>query len=226
MSATHPCFAFAPYRLSGVVYGVLLNDAVEVAALGDALHQPPYKAPPQAPVLQLKPRNTVAGEGDSIVVPVGVDALSIGATLGIVIGRTACRVAVAQALDFISGYTLVNDVSVPVPNHYRPSVRLRARDGFCPIGSMVVPAREVADADALAVVVHIDGHVAQRSSTAGRIRPVAQLLADVTEFMTLRPGDLLLLGAAANAPLARAGQMVSIQIDGLGRLTNHLVAAS
>jgi 5-oxopent-3-ene-1,2,5-tricarboxylate decarboxylase/2-hydroxyhepta-2,4-diene-1,7-dioate isomerase len=70
----------------------------------------------------------------------------------------------------------------------------------------------------------VDGRIVQTGSTGERVRGVAQLLADVTAFMTLQPGDLLMLGAAADAPRARAGQAVAITIEGIGTLHNHLVA--
>lgn len=215
---------FAPFRLSGVVVAALLNHAPLLAALGDAVNQPPHKAPPREPVLAIKPRHTLAADGDAIVVPAGFAALEIGASLGIVIGRTACRVARAAALGVVAGYTIVNDVSVPVPNHYRPAVRFKARDGFCPIGPRGVPASSVSDPDALVVRVRIDGELVHTTDTGDRIRGVAQLIAGVSDFMTLQPGDLLLLGVAAGAPQARAGQRVTIEIDGLGTLHNHLVA--
>lgn len=221
-------FDVPPYRLSGVVYGALLNHAPQLAALGDALNQPPYKAAPREPVLAVKPRNTLAVSGDAVLVPAGADALEIGASLGIVIGRTACRLAAASALEYVAGYTIVNDISMPQPEHqpahYRPAVRFKARDGFCPIGPRVVPAQQVVDPDALAVEVRVDGQLVQRSSTGQRVRGVAQLLADVTAFMTLQPGDLLMLGVAADAPRARAGQAVAISIEGLGTLHNRLRA--
>ncbi len=167
-------------------------------------------------MLAIKPRNTLAGDGDAIVVPDGVAALELGASLGIVIGRTACRVPRASALEFIAGYTIVNDVSIPVPSHYRPSVRFKARDGFCPIGPQAVPAARIDNPDALAVRVLVDDELVHRTTTGDRIRGVAQLIADVTEFMTLQPGDLLMLGAAAGAPRARAGQRVAIEIRRAG----------
>ena len=123
----------------------------------------------------------------------------------------------------MAGYVIVNDVSVPHASYYRPSLRFKARDGFCPIGPFV--ARDaVGSPDALQVQVEIDGRVVHRSSTAGLIRPAARLLAEVSEFMTLSPGDVLMVGVAAGAPRARAGQGVSILIDGMGRLDNMLVA--
>jgi 5-oxopent-3-ene-1,2,5-tricarboxylate decarboxylase/2-hydroxyhepta-2,4-diene-1,7-dioate isomerase len=82
----------------------------------------------------------------------------------------------------------------------------------------------VRDPDDLTIEVAIDGAARQRSSARDLVRPVARLIADVTEFMTLAPGDVLLVGVPANAPLARAGQRVTVRIDGVGVLANTLVA--
>lgn len=226
MHPTALSFGFAPYRLSGTVYGVLLNHAAALAALGGAVNEPPYKAPPKAPVLYVKPRNTLAASGSLTEVPAGVDALQIGANLGVVIGHAACRVAERDALSFVAGYVIVNDLSVPHDSFYRPSVRHKARDGSCVIGPAVVPRDRVRDADALALRVFVDGELVQRADTGERIRPLVRLLADVTDFMTLAAGDILLLGTSAAAPTARAGQSVAIEIDGLGRLEHVLVAGA
>ena len=210
--------------VAGAVYGTLLNDRAALAALGEAAGKPPYKAPPNAPVLYAKPRNTRSAYGWPIVVPDGVPSLAMGACLGVVIGRTACRVRADDALGFVAGYTVGNDVSVPHDSFYRPMVRYRCRDGFCPIGPWVIARRHVADPDALAIRVEIDGAVRQRATTGTFVRTVARLLADVTEFMTLAPGDVLLTGVPADAPLAHAGQRVAVTIDGVGTLMNTLVA--
>lgn len=207
----------------GTVYGTLLNHRDALAALGNAVHEPPYKAAPKAPILYIKPRNTWIDAGEAIVVPAGVDALEIGATLGLVIGRPACRVDESDALSFVAGYVIVNDVSVPHESYYRPSLRFKARDTFCPIGPFV--ARDaIGSPDALGIVVAIDGETVQRASTAGLIRSAAQLIAEVSDFMTLAPGDVLSVGVPAGAPRARAGQRVSIAINGLGRLDNPLIS--
>lgn len=207
----------------GTVYGVLLNHRGALAALGDAVHAPPYKAPPKAPVLYIKPRNTWIGPGDAIVVPAGIDELEVGATLGLVIGRAACRVAGDQALAHVRGYVIVNDVSVPHPSFYRPSLRYKARDTFCSIGP-VVPKTAIGSPDALDIEVSIDGAVVHHWRTRDLLRPAAKLLADVTDFMTLTPGDVLMIGVGAGAPRARAGQRVSIAVAGIGRLDNPLTA--
>lgn len=207
----------------GTVYGTLLNHRDALAALGEQVHAAPYKAPPKAPILYIKPRNTWAQTGDAVVVPADAPELEMGATLGLVIGRTACRVSAADALGFVAGYVVMNDISVPHAAVYRPSMRFKCRDGFCPMGPVVV-ANDAIDPDNLVITVALDGEVVHRSSTAGLIRPVAQLLADVTEFMTLHPGDVLAVGVAAGAPRARAGQRVRITIEGVGELEHTLVA--
>jgi len=207
----------------GTVYGTLLNHRDALAALGNAVNEPPYKAAPKAPILYIKPRNTWIDPGDAIVVPADVPELEIGATLGLVIGRPTCRVSEADAMGSVSGYVIVNDASVPHASYYRPSLRFKARDTFCPIGPFV--ARDaVGSPDALGIVVSIDGETVQRASTAGLIRSAARLIAEVSEFMTLAPGDVLSVGVAAGAPRARAGQRVRIAIDGLGWLENPLIA--
>lgn len=217
--------AFLP-PTRGTVYGTLLNHHDALAALGEQVNAAPYKAPPKAPILYIKPRNTVVGHRVPVVVPADATELEMGATLGVVIGRTASHVPEAQALQVVAGYTIVNDISVPHASVYRPSMRFKCHDGFCPMGPAVVARALMPDPDALDISVAIDGQTVQRSSTAGLIRPLARLIADVTEFMTLYPGDVLTVGVAAGAPRARVGQTVTIGIDGLGRLENTLVAES
>jgi 5-oxopent-3-ene-1,2,5-tricarboxylate decarboxylase/2-hydroxyhepta-2,4-diene-1,7-dioate isomerase len=212
-------FDVPPYRLSGAVYGALLNHRSALAALGDAASRPPYNAPPAAPVLYIKPRNTLAPPGSVVRIPAGVPELEVGACVGLVIGRTACRVAESRALDHVAGYLIVADVSVPHASYHRPSIRFKARDGYCPLGPAVTARAAVANPDALTIRTHLDGALVQTASTADLIRPAARLLADVTEFMTLAPGDVLALGAAAPAPRVRSGQTLRIEIDGLNSLS-------
>ena len=220
----HSAFDFSPFTLSGVVYGTLLNHEAAIAALGDTVNHPPYKAPAKAPVLYVKPRNTHAGHGDAITVPADTQELEVGAALGIVIGRTASRLTEEDALNYVAGYTIVNDISVPHDSFYRPSIRFKARDGFCPIGPVVVPRNDIANPDKLKVNVYINDTLAHSTTTGERKRSVARLLADVTDFMTLSPGDILMLGVSAGAPRATAGQRVRIEIEGIGQLENQFIA--
>ncbi len=217
-------FDVPPYRLSGTVYGTLLNHRSALAAIGDAASRPPYLAPPAAPVLYIKPRNTLAEPGSVVRIPAGISELEVGACLGLVIGRTACRVPETSALDHVAGYLIVADVSVPHATFHRPSIRFKARDGFCPLGPVTARAA-VPDPDALEIRTYVDDSLVQSASCADLVRPAARLLCDVTDFMTLSPGDVLALGAAAPLPRVRSGQTVSIEIDGLGRLSNPFTGA-
>jgi 5-oxopent-3-ene-1,2,5-tricarboxylate decarboxylase/2-hydroxyhepta-2,4-diene-1,7-dioate isomerase len=212
-----------PYQLSGVVYATLLNHRSAWQELGEAVNHPPYDAPPKAPVLYVKPRNTLAASGDPVPVPAGVIELELEASLGLVIGRPACRLEEARALEYLAGYLIVNDVSVPHRPYYRPSIRARARDGFCPVGPRVVPRAAIANPDDLAIRVFIDGKLRQQTGTSQLVRSIRRLLADVTDFMTLSPGDILAVGAAAPAPRVRAGQQARIEIDGIGQLESPFV---
>ena len=225
MNTSIPAFegAHADLALSGLVYGVLVNDPALLAQIGDAIDAPPYKGRPRAPVIYIKPRNTHAVTGSSVSVDRDVTGFTVGATLGLVIGRTASRVGIDDALDHLAGYLLVVDLTVPHQSFYRPSVRYKARDRSCLFGSRLAPIGAL-DPDDLALEVAIDGQAVHRTRTAGRLRPAARLLADVTEFMTLRRGDVLLTGLSADAPVARAGQRIMATAPGLGEVRADLVA--
>lgn len=211
--------------VGGAVYGTLLNDRAAVAALGDAVHAPPYRAPPKAPILYVKPRNTLAGHRARVVVPDDGEGVQVGGSLGIVIGRTASRVNTAHAADYVAGYTIVADLSVPHASVYRPSVRFRARDGFCVIGPAVVARHAVSHPDNLKITMSIGGQAPFSASTANCVRNIAQLLADVTDFMTLAAGDVLTLGVPHGAPCAHSGDMVHIAIGDLPPLAISFVSA-
>jgi 5-oxopent-3-ene-1,2,5-tricarboxylate decarboxylase / 2-hydroxyhepta-2,4-diene-1,7-dioate isomerase len=209
---------FAPWALSGTVLGVLMNHRPALAALGDAVHQAPYKAPPQAPVLYVKPRNTWLGSGGVVSVPADAPELELGACLAAVIGRTANAVAADRAPEHVAGWLLVADLCVPHAVFYRPSLRWRVRDGFCPLGPEVVPRAAVPWPDALTLTVEVDGRPLHEATTGDRVRGVAALIADVSAFMTLNPGDLLMLGVAQGAPRVRAGQRARVCAPGLAPL--------
>jgi 5-oxopent-3-ene-1,2,5-tricarboxylate decarboxylase / 2-hydroxyhepta-2,4-diene-1,7-dioate isomerase len=192
------------------------DDAAETMA------REPHHRPPKFPVLYMKPANTWSIGGQSVALPDGVDEVDVGATLGVAFARTAARVSEAEALNFVAGYCIVNDVTIPHTSLLRPPLKQKCRDGFCPIGPLV-PASAVGAADALEIRSFVDGELRHTANTATLRRSVARLIADVSEFMSLAPGDLLLMGVPHGVPRARVGQRVAIEIDGLGRLENRLV---
>ncbi|MFS0574715.1 fumarylacetoacetate hydrolase family protein [Sporosarcina sp. 179-K 3D1 HS] len=204
----------------GTIFGTALNYKGALEQLGDAVNEKPYNAPPIAPILYIKPANTYNRSGGVIPMPEGMNELEVGACLGLVIGKQATKVAEAEALEYIAGYTVVNDVSVPHASIYRPAVQHKSRDGFCPVGPWIVERDAVENPDRLGIRVFINDEQRQENTTANLIRPISRLLADVTEFMTLSAGDVLLVGIPEQAPRVQVGDSVRIEIEGVGILEN------
>lgn len=193
----------------GTVYGVLLNTRSEYDAWAPRMHEDPYKAPPRAPVLYVKTANTFSPHGAQVPVPADVQEVDVGATVGLVMG------AAGQA----QGCVLMNDLSVPHASYFRPPVKFRCLDGFLGIGPEV---RAVDPAD-VEIEVLVNGTRLQALRLDDLVRPAARLVADVSEFMTLGEGDVLLLGLAHPRPRARAGDRIELRSRALGVLANTLV---
>ena len=213
------------YMPTGTVYGTLLNSKNEWQALGARMTQPPYKAAPQAPVLYIKTANTWSSHGSAIAVPARVPQVEIGATLAMVIAAPAHEIHAQDAMTFIAGYVLMNDLSIPHASFFRPPVKYKNLDGFLGIGAQTVAPRQLGDPARLRLEVRINGEVRQGVDFSRMMRSAAQLLADVSGFMTLHPGDVLMLGCDAGRPLARAGDRIDIGAPGLpalGTLSNTL----
>jgi len=215
-----PDWPFAPYRLGRTVVGVTMNDRQQVESMTAAAGAAPYKGLPQAPVLHVKPRNTWVGAGAVVTMPSGTADIEVGANVGLVIGRSACRVAESDFGEVVAGCVLVADLSVPHASLYRPSVPLKAWDGSCVFGPAIPFAAlgSPTAVDALTLTVRVGGQVVQRTSADGRVRSAARLLADVSDFMTLSPGDVLMLGTAFGAPRVGAGNVVEIEAPDWGAL--------
>lgn len=206
----------------GTVYGALLNDCATVKRLAPQFDSAPYKSAPKAPVLYIKTRNTFATDGASVEIPAEPGEVRVDATIGLVIGCTATKVSVDQAMDHVAGFVVVSDLTLPHENYYRPAVVQRNRDGFCPMSRMFRDQVGF-DLDNCMLNVAINGEHVYERSFATLVRSAAQLIADVTEFMTLSMGDVLLLGPGEGSPVARAGDRIKITVPGLGELS-HAVA--
>jgi 5-oxopent-3-ene-1,2,5-tricarboxylate decarboxylase/2-hydroxyhepta-2,4-diene-1,7-dioate isomerase len=183
-----------PPECGNAVYGVALNFRAELENL---------VARPVAPVLYLRPRNTWNTSGAPIQLPDGVKQLKMAGTVGFVIG---------------AGYVAVNDVSIPHESYYRPAIRERCRDGFCVIGS------ESTDRLPEEIRIWINDELRCRAKISDLLRPIDRLIADIGEFLTLQPGDIVLAGEPHDAPLAQAGDRVRVEIDGLPAIENEVVA--
>lgn len=206
----------------GTVYGVLLNAQDEWEALSPQMGQPPYKAPPQAPVLYIKTANTWSADGSAIALPAHAPEVEVGASIAMVIGAPAHHVKASDALRHVAGYVLMNDLSIPHASFFRPPVKFKNLDGFLGIGAQVATPQQISDPAGLQLAVRINGTLRQTVDFSRMRRRAAQLLADVSDIMTLHTGDVLMLGCGAARPLARAGDRIDISAPGLGTLGNTL----
>jgi 2-keto-4-pentenoate hydratase/2-oxohepta-3-ene-1,7-dioic acid hydratase in catechol pathway len=183
---------------------------------------------PKAPLLFSKWPNTLIGDGEAIVLPPESKEVDYEAELGVVIGTTAKRVSEADALDHVEGYICLNDVSARDMQFGDGQwTRGKSLDTFCPVGPRLVPREEIADPQQLGIRCILNGETMQDSSTSQMIFSVAEIIAYVSQVITLEPGDLIATGTPAGVGvfkdpkvLLKDGDEVSIEIDGLGTLTN------
>ncbi|WAB99780.1 fumarylacetoacetate hydrolase family protein [Pseudomonas putida] len=212
-------------RANGTLFGIALNyKGLLDQHLAD-FHKPPYKQPPLKPVLFIKTPNTRNEHKGVVVRPTG-ERLQPGPALGVVIGKRASRVKEADALSHVAGYAIVNEFSLPEDSYYRPAVKAKCRDGFCAVGEQIIPANEIATPQDLTIKLYVNGKVVQENTTANQVRSVARLIAELSEFMTLDEGDVLITGTPEGRVDVQPGDFVEVEITGLGRLANTIVAES
>lgn len=204
--------------MKGTVFAVALNHQSQRDAWRDAFEKAPYNTPPKTAVWFIKPHNTVIRTGDPIPFPQGETVLS-GATVALVVGKTARNVPVDEAAEYIAGYALANEVSLPEESFYRPAIKAKCRDGFCPLGELAA----VDHVDNLTIVTEINGREADHWNTADLQRNAAELLSALSEFATLSPGDAILLGTPHSRVPLQPGDRVRILAKGFPSLENPVV---
>jgi 2,4-didehydro-3-deoxy-L-rhamnonate hydrolase len=187
---------------------------------------------PERPLLFAKWPNTLIGAREPIVLPSISAKVDYEGELAAVIGTRAQRVGVDDALDVVAGYLCANDVSArDLQFADRQWVRGKSLDTFCPIGPTLVPASEIPDPQALQLKTILNGEVVQEAPTSSMIFSVAQIVAFISEAITLEPGDLILTGTPAGVGIFRdpelllqPGDEVTVEIEGLGTLTNPVAS--
>lgn len=198
------------WQPQGTVYGTLLNFQREWDLWAPRMLTQPHAAPPSAPVLYIKSANTFNTSARLSLVD-GVSEVDVGASLGLVMGQAGQ----------VESAVLLNDWSVPHTQYFRPPVKFRCRDGFLSCGTPV-PWSQL-DARSLCIRVQVNGQWVQTVDLSSMVRPVATLLADVGEFMTLQAGDVLMVGTDClpdgTRPRARAGDRVEVLAPGLAAVT-------
>ncbi|MFE7232823.1 fumarylacetoacetate hydrolase family protein [Streptomyces sp. NPDC001231] len=189
--------------------------------------------PPAEPVIFLKAPDTVVGPNDTVLVPRGAAKTDWEVELAVVIGRTARYLeSHEEALAHVAGYAVAHDVSEREFQNERGGTWDKGKncETFNPFGPWLVTADEVPDPQALPLRLWVNGELKQNGTTADQIFPVAEVVCYVSQFMTLYPGDVINTGTPAGValgqpepkPYLRAGDVVELEIEGLGRQRQEL----
>jgi 2-keto-4-pentenoate hydratase/2-oxohepta-3-ene-1,7-dioic acid hydratase in catechol pathway len=188
---------------------------------------------PEWPILFAKWPNTLIGPGEPIVMPAITEQVDYEAELGVVIGSRVKGASPDDALEAVAGYLCLNDVSArDLQFGDKQWVRGKSPDTFCPVGPNLVPAAEVPDPQALRIRAILNGEVLQDSNTSNMVFGVAEIVSFVSQAITLEPGDLIATGTPAGVGVFRdppiflkPGDEITIEIEGLGELTNPVAAS-
>jgi 2-keto-4-pentenoate hydratase/2-oxohepta-3-ene-1,7-dioic acid hydratase in catechol pathway len=179
---------------------------------------------PARPVLFVKPESALAGPNDPIVYPSQGEVVHYEAELVVVIGRTARRVSEAEALDYVLGYTCGNDVSERVIQkeemHFGCLFAGKAFDTFAPLGPVI---NTELDPSNLSIIGRLNGDVVQNGNTSDLLFSVPYLVAYLSSFMTLEPGDVIMTGTPSGIGTIKPGDVFEVEIEGIGILSNPVV---
>jgi 2-keto-4-pentenoate hydratase/2-oxohepta-3-ene-1,7-dioic acid hydratase in catechol pathway len=182
-------------------------------------------------------RSAIVGPGAKVVLPTFSDRIDYEIELAVVIGRAAKNVSVDRALDHVAGYTIANDLSArevgrPLtpagsPFHY-DWITMKCFDGSCPLGPWIVPASSIADPQAMAMKLWVNGESRQDSTTAHMIFSVAEQIAWLSSRVTLQPGDVILTGTPAGVGMPyqrflKSGDVVRLWIEHIGEMSHEMV---
>lgn len=190
------------------------NYAKHAAELGNEV--------PAEPLIFLKPPSAIIGPGEAIVLPLGAGRVDFEGEVGVVIGRRARRVGVAEAWDHVAALVPVNDVSArELQKRDGQWTRAKGFDTFCPVG-VPVPLAEL-DRDALAVTTRVNGAVRQSAPMGDMVFSIPVLIAHISRIMTLEPGDLIATGTPDGVGPLAAGDVVEVEVAGVGSVRNPVV---
>ncbi|MET9630375.1 fumarylacetoacetate hydrolase family protein [Lentzea sp. NPDC006480] len=200
-----------PVPRPGKIIALHLNYPSRAAQRGRVPDQPSYF---------LKPPTSVASSGDVLEQPAGTELLGFEGEIALVIGKTARRVAPEDGWAHVAAVTAANDFGVYDLRHADKGSNLRSKggDGFTPLGPVLLPA-EFVDPAALRIRTWHNGDLVQEDTTAGLLFGFGRLVADLSQLITLEPGDVVLTGTPAGASVAVPGDVVEVEVDTLGGLT-------
>ncbi|MBI2404471.1 MAG: fumarylacetoacetate hydrolase family protein [Gemmatimonadetes bacterium] len=181
---------------------------------------------PKEPLIFLKPSSAVIGDGEPIVLPPQSQRVEHEGEIAVVIGARLKRVSEQPALAGIAGVTCANDVTArDLQKSDGQWTRAKGFDTFCPVGPRVVPVKDLGDLTKLEVRCRVNGQLRQQGKASDMAFPIPMVLSYISRIMTLEPGDLVLTGTPAGIGPLVAGDVVEVEIPGVGVLRNPVVAA-
>jgi 5-oxopent-3-ene-1,2,5-tricarboxylate decarboxylase / 2-hydroxyhepta-2,4-diene-1,7-dioate isomerase len=184
---------------------------------------------PSEPIFFCKAPSSLLPHGADIVIPGWLESrVDHEAELALIIGRPCRNVSEDEALAAVAGYSIVNDVTARAMQkedieHGNPWFRSKSIDTFCPMGPYFVPADEIADPNRLAIRLTVNGETKQQANTASMIFPVGRLVSAISRYMTLQPGDVIATGTPEGVSPIQPGDVVEVEVEGLGTLRNQVV---
>jgi len=180
---------------------------------------------PEEPHFFLMPPTAISAHKAAVARPRGTQFLNYEGEIAVVIGKQCKNVRVEDALDYVRGYTIANDFGLHDLRHLDRGAmtRVKGQDGFCPIGPYLVDTADL-DQNDLTLKTYVNGAVVQETHTGTDLMfSIAYQVADAARFITLMPGDLLLTGTPANSRPVAVGDVVEVEVSGIGRLQNTIV---
>jgi 2-keto-4-pentenoate hydratase/2-oxohepta-3-ene-1,7-dioic acid hydratase in catechol pathway len=181
---------------------------------------------PDTPLVFLKPNTSVIGPGEPIIYPRTTNELSYEGELAVVIGRICRDVPIERVAEVIFGYTAANDVTArDLQKSDGQWARAKGYDTFCPLGPWITTHQSLVEIGDVRITTTVDGEERQSGTTKLMVRSVAELIVFISSFTTLLPGDVVLTGTPEGVGPLLPGQECSIDIEGIGTLTNPVAAA-
>ncbi|TBW59538.1 2-hydroxyhepta-2,4-diene-1,7-dioate isomerase [Marinobacter halodurans] len=205
---------------NGHMFALGLNYADHAAELD-------FKAP-EEPLVFIKAPNTYTGHRGVTWRPDNVDYMHYECELVAVIGKPARNVKRENALEYVAGYTVCNDYAIRdyLENYYRPNLRVKNRDATTPVGPWIVETSDIDNPNDLTIRTWINGELKQEGTTADMIFDIPYLIEYLSGFMTLQPGDMIATGTPKGLADVKPGDEVTVEVEGVGRLTNTIVTES
>ena len=222
--AWEPTETVVPWETAHLLAPVLPSKVVAVGRNYEDHAAEHDAAVPEEPIIFLKPATSVVGPDANVVHPTISENVHHEAELAVVVSRVARHVKAEDASAYILGYTAANDVSArDLQKKDGQWARAKGFDTFCPLGPAI--ETELDPLEKLAVICRVNGEVRQAGFTSDMVFGVAELFEFVTAVMTLLPGDVILTGTPAGVSKVEPGDLMEVEIDGIGVLQNRVVAA-